>query len=307
MPVPHPDDAALSRVRDLLARQWRRFGRTPPLEGMTLMVADAPSGLMHAVYRASFCGVLQGAKVSLLGERAFRYDTGKCLIASMDLPITAQIVEATPERPYMAFSLAIDPASIADLLLATADGPQAEAPDLGAAVAVGALGVDLLEPLGRLLALLDQPRDLKVLAPMIRREMVWRLLNGPHGGMLRQIGLTDSRMARIARAVSWIRDHYAEPLTVPDLAARAGMSPASFHRHFRTATAMSPIQYQKQIRLQAARRMLLSEGVEVAAVGFSIGYESPSQFSRDYRRLFGEAPGRDGAQMRAGVLAPVEL
>lgn len=297
-------DDLLDRPRELLWQQWQRFGREAPLEGLRLMVAQEPSGLLHAVYQASFCGVLQGAKMSLLGERAFRYDTGKCLIASMDLPITAQIVEASAERPYMAFSLAVDPAMIADLLLDAAEEPAAGG---FASIAVCRMEADLLDPLGRLLAMLDSPRDLAVLSPLIRREMVWRLLNGPHGAMLRQVGLADSRLARIARAVAWIRDHFAETLRVSDLAALVGMSLASFHRHFRAATAMSPIQFQKQIRLQTARRMLLSDGVEVANVGFSIGYESPSQFSRDYRRLFGEPPGRDGALMRGGVLSSLEL
>ena len=298
------NEAHLEQPRHLLLQQWERFGREPPLEGLALRVTDRPSDLIHSVYRASFCGVLQGAKVSLMGDRTFRYNTGKCLIASIDLPVTAQIVEASPERPYIAFSLSIDPAMITDMLL---DGPEPSATEAPlTTVAVGEMGPDLLDPLTRLLALLDTPRDLPVLAPLIRREMVWRLLNGPHGAMLRQIGLSDSRMARIARVVSWIRDHYAEPLRVPDLAALAGMSPASFHRHFRAATAMTPIQYQKQIRLQAARRMLLAEGMEIAAIGYAIGYESPSQFSRDYRRLFGDPPGRDAAAIRAGMLSPME-
>jgi AraC-like DNA-binding protein len=292
-------------LRTLLQRQWDLYGRETPLEGLMLSVAEQPSGLLHSVYRTSFCGVLQGAKLSLLGDRAFRYDAGKCLIASMDLPITAQIVEASRERPYMAFSLAIDPAMVADLLLEDAETETA-APNL-TTMAVCELDMDLLDPLARLLALLDRPRDLAVLAPLIRREMVWRLLNGQHGAILRQVGLTDSRMARIARAVAWIRDRYAEPLRVPDLAGLAGMSPASFHRHFRAATAMTPIQFQKQIRLQAARRMLLADGGEVAAIGYSIGYESPSQFNRDYRRLFGEPPGRDGVAMREGLRSATEL
>jgi AraC-like DNA-binding protein len=298
-------DEACIRVQGLLQQQWERFGREPPLDGLSLMVSDRPSGLIHSVYRASFCGVLQGAKVSLLGDRAFRYDKGKCLIASMDLPITAQIVEASAERPYIAFSLSIDPAMIADLLMDDAESAAAVPPMT--TIAVGDMGDELVDALARLLALLAAPRDLAVLAPLIRREMAWRMLNGPHGAMLRQIGLADSRMARIARTVAWIRDHYAETLRVADLAALAGMSLASFHRHFRAATAMTPIQFQKLIRLQAARRMLLADGVEVAAIGFSIGYESASQFSRDYRRLFGEPPGRDGAVLRAGVLSPLEV
>lgn len=297
-------DSPLDRLKTLLLRQWERFGSDAPLDGLTLRVETQPSEMIHSVYRASFCGVLQGAKVSFLGERAYRYDRGKCLIASMDLPVTARIVEASPDTPYMAFSLAIDPATIADLVLE--DGQGAATAASLTTVAVGELDEGLLDPLARLFALLDSPRDLAVLAPLIRREMVWRLLNGPHGAMLRQIGLADSRMARIARVVTWIRDNFDQPLRVPDLAALAGMSPASFHRHFRAATAMTPVQYQKQIRLQAARRMLLADGVEVASVGYAIGYESPSQFSRDYRRLFGEPPGRDAAVMRSGIMAGVE-
>lgn len=297
-------DTPLDRLKTLLLRQWERFGIDGPLDGLTLRVETQPSEMIHSVYRASFCGVLQGAKVSFLGERAYRYDRGKCLIASMDLPVTARIVEASPDTPYMAFSLAIDPATIADLVLE--DGQGAATAASLTTVAVGELDEGLLDPLARLFALLDSPRDLAVLAPLIRREMVWRLLNGPHGAMLRQIGLADSRMARIARVVTWIRDNFDQPLRVADLAALAGMSPASFHRHFRAATAMTPVQYQKQIRLQAARRMLLADGVEVASVGYAIGYESPSQFSRDYRRLFGEPPGRDAAVMRSGIMAGVE-
>lgn len=297
-------DDPFARLRVLLLRQWRRFGRTPPHDGLTLAFTEQPTELIHSVYRASFCGVLQGAKVSLLGDRAFRYDAGKCLIASMDLPIVAQIVEASRDTPYLAFSLGIDPAMVAELLLEEAAAPPAAAST--PTIAVGRLEEELIDPLCRLLALLDQPRDLPVLAPMIRHEIVWRLLNGPQGAMLRQIGLADSRLARIARSVAWIREHFAEPLRVPDLAARAGMSLASFHRHFQAATAMSPIRFQKQIRLQEARRMLLAEGGEVASIGFSIGYESPSQFSRDYRRLFGAPPGRDGTAIRAGVRASLD-
>ncbi|MCJ2185286.1 AraC family transcriptional regulator [Novosphingobium beihaiensis] len=297
-------DSRLDRLQALLHRQWTRFGHEPPLEGLSLRVENQPSDPIHLVYRASFCAVLQGAKRSFVGERMFRYDKGKCLIASMDLPATAQIAEASPDKPYMAFSLEIDPAMIADLVLE--EGHTApEAAGL-TTVAIGALDAELLDPLERLFALLDAPRDLAVLAPLIRREIVWRLLNGPHGAMLRQIGLADSRMARIARVVTWIRNHFDEPLRVPDLAARAGMSLASFHRHFRAATGMSPVQYQKQIRLQAARRLLLADGAEVASVGYAIGYESPSQFSRDYRRQFGEPPGRDAAVMRSGIMVGVE-
>lgn len=297
-------DPAHERLCAALNRHWVRWGRTPPLDGLTIMVSDRPTGLLRSLYRASFCAVLQGSKISLLGDRVFRYDAGKCLIASMDLPVTAQVVEASADQPYMAFSLAIDPAMVADLLIGQ---PAIGVEPSMTTMAVGRLDPALLDPMARLFELIDSPRDLAVIGPLIRREIVWRLLHGEHGPMLRQIGLADSRMARVARAVAWIRDHYAEPIRIPDLAALAGMSVASFHRHFKAATTMSPIQFQKQVRLQAARRMLLADGAEIAAIGFTIGYESPSQFSRDYRRLFGEPPGRDGVAIRSGVLSSVDL
>lgn len=310
---------ACAGLGDALQRHWHRFGRETPLEGLRLMVSDRPTGVMRALYRTSLCAVVQGAKVSLLGDRAYRYAAGHYLVASMDLPVSAQVVEASPDRPYIAFSLSIDPATVADLLLQAADEASGDlggsmddgtgANGLGAddpaadepvePMAVGTLGADLIDPLTRLIALLDTPRDRPVLAPLIRREIAWRVLTGPQGRVLRQIGLTDGRMARIARTLAWIRDHYAEPVRIPELAAMAHMSVASFHRHFKAATTMSPIRFQKQVRLQEARRLLLTEEREIAAVGFAIGYESASQFSRDYSRLFGRPPGRDGAALRA--------
>lgn len=285
---------------------YHAHGRETPVPGLRLTCTDRPSGPFHGVYTPSLCVVLQGSKVSRLGDQAYRYDAGKCLIASLEVPIRAEITGASPEAPYLAFSLGVDPAVVAELLLEQAGGG-AEAPDEvpadAAVLGVQPLPAELVGPLERLLALPDRPRDLPVLAPMIRREIVWHLLNGPQGPMLRQIGLADSRMTRIGRAVAWIRDHFAETLSVAHLAGLAGMSPATFHRHFKAATAMTPVQFQKRLRLQEARRLLLAEGADVARVGFAIGYESPSQFSREYRRLFGAPPGRDGAQIRESVAA----
>lgn len=293
------DTIDLEPLKARALRLWRNHDGNLPLPDLRLTVADRPAGPFHGVYRPSLCVVLQGAKVSRLGDQAFRYDAGKCLIASLEVPIRAEIVEAAPERPYIAFSLGIDPALVTDLMLEHgAGGAEAVEP---AALSVHPLAPELVGPLERLLALPDRPRDLPVLEPMIRREIVWHLLGGPHGAMLRQIGLADSRMARISRAIGWIRDNFAETLSVPSLAALAGMSPATFHRHFKAVTAMTPVQFQKSLRLQEARRLLLSEGADVARVGFAIGYESPSQFSREYRRLFGAPPGRDGAEIRRSI------
>lgn len=292
----------LDRLAARALKLWHAHGRETPVPGLRLAVAEHPSGPFHGVYTPSLCAILQGAKVSRLGDQVFRYDAGKCLITSLEVPIRAEITVASPARPYVAAVLAIDPAVVADLILVQSGGGDAP-PEGAAALGVQTLPDDLVDPLDRLLALADRPRDLPVLAPMIRREIVWQLLNGPQGPMLRQIGLADSRMARIGRAVGWIRENFGETLSIGHLAGLAGMSPATFHRHFKAVTAMTPVQFQKHLRLQEARRLLLAEGADVAQVGFAIGYESPSQFSREYRRLFGAPPGRDASAIRRSVAA----
>ncbi len=296
--------ATLSDLARLVDRQWQAHGRETPLDGLLLTRADASSGILRSVYRPSFCVVVQGAKTTMLGDTPFRYAAGQGLLASIDLPVTARITRASADEPYLALSLAIDPAMVADLLSAEGDR-LAEAP-VFAPLRVASLDPVLCDPLARLLALLDAPGDLAVLAPLVRQEIVWRLLNGPLGATLRQVGLADGHAARIRRATAHIRDHYAEPLRVADLAALAHMSVPSFHRHFKAATTLTPVQFQKQIRLQEARRLLIG-AEDVAGVGYAIGYESPSQFSRDYHRLFGAPPGRDGAAIRAALTPEIVL
>ncbi len=279
---------------------WRDYGRETPLSGVFLAVSEEPTGPLHGVYQPSLCVVLQGAKVSRVGHRTYRYDAGKCLIASLDVPVRAEIITATKAHPYAAMIVNIDPAVVAELLLEhPPTGPAADI--IPEALAVHPLSGELIDPLERLLGLAKHPRDIPVLAPMIQREIIWKLLNGPQSGLLRQVGLADSRVTRIGKSIAWVRENFTEALSVPYLATLAGMSPATFHRQFKAATAMTPVQFQKSLRLQEARRMLLSEGVDVAQVGFTIGYESPSQFSREYRRMFGAPPGRDGIKLRSAV------
>ena len=216
---------------------------------------------------------------------------------SVDLPVSGQVVEG----PYAALSVALDPAKIARLIL---DAPAtAPATAASAGLQVHEAGPDLLGAIQRLLALLDRPDDIPVLGPMLEREVLWRLLQGPAGPMVRQIGLAESRLSQVNRAIQWLQANFASPMQVDDLARLAGMSPASFHRHFKTVTAMSPLQYQKQLRLQAARTRLLVAPGDVAGAGFSVGYDSASQFSREYARLFGAPPGRDAARLRASPQA----
>ncbi len=292
----------LDTLRERALELWRSHGRETPLPGVFLAVSDSPMGPIHGVYQPSLCAVLQGAKVSRVGHRTYRYDEGKCLITSLDVPVRAEIIAASEERPYVGLIVNIDPVVVAELLLehARTEPPPHPTPE---ALAVHCLEDEMIDPLTRLLDMAGHPGDIPVLAPMIQREIIWRLLNGPQGGMLRQTGLTDGRLARIGRSIAWVRENFTQTLSVPHLAMLAGMSPATFHRHFKAATAMTPVQFQKSLRLQEARRLLLSEGSDVAQVGFAIGYESPSQFSREYRRMFGAPPGRDGAQIRHAVAA----
>ncbi|MEO9779937.1 MAG: AraC family transcriptional regulator [Sedimentitalea sp.] len=300
------DNCSLNALKMRALALWHEHGRETPLPGLFFAVTEVPTGPFHGVYQPSLIVVLQGAKISRLGDRAYRYDAGKCLIASLDVPIRAEIVAASRETPYVAFGLNIDPAVIAELLLEMAGDTARAAPKVDA-LGVHPLPDIIVDPLERLLALAERPQDIPILAPMIRREIIWHLLNGSQGTMLRQIGLADSRMARIGRSIAWVRDNFTETANIAHLAALAGMSPATFHRHFKAATAMTPVQFQKQLRLQEARRLLLCEGSDVAQVGFSIGYESPSHFSREYRRMFGAPPGRDSADIRRSVTSETSV
>lgn len=293
----------LEKLRDLADQLWFKCGPETDITGLRLTRATEPSGTIRALYDTSFCIVLQGAKVSTIGDCQFGYQKGECLFASVNVPVTSQIVEAKTNAPYLALSLTIDPMMISELLLShpdmVYDGPK------HLALVTGEIPEDLYDPFSRLLQLLNQPEeDRLILEPMIRREICWRLLRSPLGPALQQAGLKDSETARIGRVTAWIKANYSKPIKVSDLAAMANMSQATFHRYFKNITQLTPIQFQKQVRLQEARRLLLNHQ-EVANVGYEVGYESPSQFSRDYRKLFGAPPGKDKAVIRSGVAIEV--
>ncbi|MEJ2045086.1 MAG: AraC family transcriptional regulator [Reinekea sp.] len=291
--------ATLDTLRDLTARHAKPPGQPLPLDTLRITRAEKPSGIIRSVYRPSFCVVLQGAKISELGTERFHYTAGQCLLASVNVPVSSRIIDASPERPYLAFSLVIDPITISELLIDQLQVLSKVQPR--PALQTAAIPEDLFDPIRRLLDLLDHPADLPVLAPLIQREIVWRLLSSELSEPLRHIGLKESHTARIGKVAAWMRDHFDQPLRVNDLATMANMSVASFHRHFKAVTQSTPVQFQKQMRLQEARQRLLSQD-DVAAVGFSVGYESPSQFSRDYRRLFGAPPGQDAQSLRASLV-----
>jgi AraC-like DNA-binding protein len=238
----------------------------------------------------------QGGKRLLLGEEVHEYRAGQTLVVTANLPVTGHYIDITPDSPSLAMALVLRPAVVAELVL---QAPPARSSRSGnSAISTGEADPDLLDAVARLLRLLDRPADATVLAPMLEREIIWRLLTGPQSDTIRQIGLADSDLSLVNRAIGWIRDNYAEPMRIDDLARLSGMSPSTFHRHFRSVTALSPLQFQKRIRLQEARTLLVARPRDVAGIGHRVGYDSPSQFNREYRRMFGVPPGQDAERLR---------
>jgi AraC-like DNA-binding protein len=286
---------AMDELVELVRRHAGGAG-TPLLKAVRLTASDTVTAPLGSLTAPTLAVTLQGVKRTVLNDTGFEYGPGAFLVVTLELPVTAHIVEA----PFTGVGLTLRPAAIAELLLS---GPAPAPRGAPAGMAVSAAPPDLLDALGRLLRLLDRPEDAPALAPVYEREILWRLMTGEQGAAVRQIGLADSTLSLIGRSVGWIRAHHAEALRVEELARMVGMSVSSFHRHFRAVTAMTPIQYQKRIRLQEARTRLLSQPRDVAGVGFAVGYESPSQFSREYRRLFGVSPGKDAERMREAAAA----
>jgi AraC-like DNA-binding protein len=287
----------LTEIGDLIAAHARPDMRTP-IDGL-LLSKDETSAPDYSLTEPLLVVLAQGGKHLLLGDHVFEYRAGECLVVTADLPVTGHFIDASPRTPALGIGLMLRPTAIAPLVLeapidrrtrTTADPP---------ALATGPASAELLDAVARLLQLLDHPADARVLAPLVEREILWRLLTGPHGHVIRQIGLADSGLTYVTRAIRWIRDNYAEPMRVADLADLAGMSPSAFHRRFRAVTAMSPLQFQKCIRLQEARSLLVGRPGDVAGVGHLVGYDSPTQFNREYRRMFGAPPGQDASRLRA--------
>lgn len=242
--------------------------------------------------------VAQGVKRVSVGDRTYDYAAGQYLVTSVDLPITGCVLEASATTPYLGFGLVLDPTVVAELLLTSAGVPHPPTPS--PALAVSSASAEMHDASVRLLRLLDRPDDLAVLGPSTLREIVWRLMQGRDGAVVRQLALQHSNAPDVRRAIHWLRAHYAEPVRVEDLAQLATMSNSTFHSAFSAVTAMSPIQFQKRIRLQEARQLLVAGETDVASAAHAVGYDSPSQFSREYRRLFGAPPGRDARRLRTG-------
>ena len=296
---------SLAELRTLIARH-ARADMTTAVDGVLASKVERPSAPYPSMTGTVLALVAQGAKRLALGDRVYDYRAGQYLVASVDLPVTGHFVDVSPEHPALGFGLVLRSSVVAELLLQRRPhGPAARARRR----AVGHRRQRRPRRAGRRRGphappARPAPRR-RGLAPLIEREIVWRLLTGDQGATVRQLGLADSSLAHVARAVRWIRDHYAESFRVEDAARVSGMSVSAFYRNFQAVTAMSPIQFQKQIRLQQARLLLTTHVHDVTGVSHRVGYDSPSQFSREYRRQFGAPPSRDALRLRETAFAAV--
>jgi AraC-like DNA-binding protein len=267
------------------------------IPGLSLFQRNEPTQPESRMYEPRICLIAQGAKRVLLGDDTYVYGERHFLITSVNLPTVVQITKASREKPCLGLILKLDQREISQLMV-DSNLPLSRPQQSSRGMATGEVTLPLLTAFQRLVDLLAEPKDIPILAPIIQREIFYRLLVGDQGARLRQIASAGSQSQQIARAIDWLKDNFTRPLRIDDLATQVNMSTSTFHHHFRTLTAMSPLQYQKWLRLNEARRMMLIENQDAATVAFQVGYESPSQFSREYSRLFGEPPLRDITNLR---------
>ncbi len=253
---------------------------------------ETPTEPTSYLLEPSICLIAQGVKRVMLGEEVFIYSPGNYLISSVGLPVVAQIIEADSEKPYLGLTLGIDRRTIAQLMV-DSNLPVSNTKQSSRGMAIGTVTCELLIAFQRLIGLLDEPENIPILSPLILREIMYRMLIGDQGYKLRQIAAIGSQSGQISQAIDWLKNNYCSKLRVEDLAESSNMSISTFHHHFRALTAMSPLQFQKKLRLSEARRLMFTEQMDVADAAFQVGYESPSQFSREYSRFFGSPPLRD--------------
>lgn len=296
-------DAEIAKRRTELASIIQRFApeygvfetAVPPLH---FIRSDAPTDAIHTVHKPGLCIVVQGRKEVRLRDEGYVYDPLNYLVVSVTLPLAGQVIEASPEEPYLCIRLDIDPCEITQLIAdASPIGVPSGAQNRG--LFLDKIDTSLLDAMLRLVRLLESPEDIPTLAPLAIREILYRLLRGQQGQRLHEIAIVDSQAHRVTRAIEWLNGNYSKPLQIDSLAKLVNLSTSTLHHRFKSITAMSPLQYQKQLRLHEARRLMISEGLDVAAAGFQVGYESPSQFSREYSRQFGSPPTRDLAKLRS--------
>lgn len=293
----HRTYAYQQELAERIARAITEDGSIEPMNGLRLNRYSTPTEPFHGVSQPSLCVIAQGSKEVLLGDSLYRYDPAHYLLATVELPVAGQVVEASAERPYLSLRLDLDPALVSSVMVEAGHLTSRNQGDVRA-IDVSPLDANLLDAVVRLVRLLDSPAEARVLRPLITREIVYRLLVGEQGNRLRHMALLGGHADRIAEAVKRLRKEFNQPLRVDSLARELGMSVSGFHHHFKAVTAMSPLQFQKQLRLQEARRILLGENLDAASAGHRVGYDDASQFSREYKRLFGQPPLRDVERLR---------
>jgi len=296
-------DHAAALPATALAQLIERFtgqdgASTTALPSLHFFRQTAPTEPQFCIFPPCLTLVVQGAKQAILGNETYHYGPGNYLLNSVDLPVVCNVTQARPEQPYLSMSLVLNRPLMATLISEDLPppSPPADKPERG--MAVTPLPASLQDAVLRMISLLDSPQDIPMLYPLIEREILYRLLTGDQGQKLRQIAMTDSQPHQISRAIDWLRENYVHPLRIEDLARRVNMSSSSLHHHFKAITAMSPLQYQKQLRLQEARRLMLMHQLDAASASHQVGYESPSQFSREYSRLYGVPPRQDVMRLR---------
>lgn len=304
-PVQPSAGAEQTRLAHLLQSHTPYDGRFPlRIAGLhAIRASRTTTELVHTTYHPSLCIVAQGAKRLLLGPEVFEYDSSRMLVVSVDLPIASQVICASPAEPYLAFRLDLEPARIAELALKVYPHGTPQTHEQRA-VYIGRLTPAIIDAATRLIAAMADPDDATFIAPLVIDEILIRLLRSSVGSRVAQIGLAESSVQRIAKAVEWVRANFEQPVIVEDLAGMVNMSVSAFHQRFKAVTSMSPIQYQKALRLQEARRLMMTTMIDAGTASRRVGYLSASQFSREYSRFFGNAPARDIARLReAGVPA----
>ena len=286
---------------DRITRAVTEDGAVEVFEGLHLARSSQPMDSPNCVLEPSLCFVAQGCKRAILADESYQYDPMNYLISTVDLPVIFQIREASEDRPYLGFRLVLDPTVVASVMMETGNRPRKGDANIRAMDA-SAVDCEMLDAVVRLIRLVEMPDERKMLAPLIMREIIYRLFAGGQGARLSHL-LASGDTRRISKAIGQLRENLDRPLRIEDIARDLGMSVSGFHHHFKSVTSMSPLQYQKQIRLQEARRLMIGENLDAASAGFRVGYEDPSYFSRDYKKQFGEPPQRDIAKLRATAAA----
>ncbi|MCI0696081.1 AraC family transcriptional regulator [candidate division KSB1 bacterium] len=297
--------ASRDELVELIARALREDGTVEPLKGLHLHRSSSPKEPLHSVWEPVFCVIAQGSKEVFLSNERYLYDPSHYLLVTAELPLVGHVFDASKERPYLSLRLELDPTLVGSVMVEVGDGVFSDTGDVAPqnhadvrAINVSSLDAGLLDAVVRLVRLLDTPTEAPFLAPLITREIVYRLWMGEHGDRLRYIAALSGYTPHIVKAIERLHKDFDQPLRIDGIARELGMSVSGFHHHFKAVTAMSPLQFQKRLRLQEARRLMLGEGLDAASAGYRVGYDEASHFNREYKKLFGLPPIRDVERLR---------